>query len=368
MFAKTIVLSDAFLDMPLSTRCLYFTLGMVADDDGFVNSPKSIMRQCGASQDDLNLLLAKKFIIGFDNGIIVIKHWRLHNYIQKDRYIPTKYSEQKEMLSIDSNNSYTLDSLLIEEIVGEPISDARKKRIEEYKNSDLPYSFSYKIRNAFIGKECPICNRLMGVSVRDSNDPIVSQTPMPTIQHNIPISKGGKHSLDNISVICSECNHSVQDNLTDSLNNDLVVEIWSKIQECDGNVYTGKVSIGKDSIDKNNINNNYIYREQSGKVKPHVRDRHSIPPTLEEVTAYCKERKNNVDPQGFIDHYDSNGWFVGKNKMKDWQAAVRTWEKNNQNNSRKGDSNGSRVSRLSSNNEISDAESRAIYENDECPF
>jgi hypothetical protein len=107
MFAKTIVLSDAFLDMPLSTRCLYFTLGMLADDDGFINSPKSIMRQCGASIDDLNLLVAKKFIIPFENGVVVIKHWRIHNYIQKDRYKGTKYIEEKNSLAIDKKGAYT---------------------------------------------------------------------------------------------------------------------------------------------------------------------------------------------------------------------------------------------------------------------
>ena len=107
MFAKTIVLSDAFLDMPLSARCLYFTLGMLADDDGFVNSPKGIMRQVGASQDDLNLLLVKRFILSFDSGVIVIKHWRIHNYIQKDRYKESKYLEEKSMLMIDEKGSYT---------------------------------------------------------------------------------------------------------------------------------------------------------------------------------------------------------------------------------------------------------------------
>lgn len=107
MFAKTIVLSDAFLDMPLSTRCLYFTLGMLADDDGFINSPKSIMRQCGASIDDLNLLVGKKFIIPFENGVVVIKHWRIHNYIQKDRYKGTKYIEEKNTLAIDEKGAYT---------------------------------------------------------------------------------------------------------------------------------------------------------------------------------------------------------------------------------------------------------------------
>ena len=107
MFAKTIVLSDAFLDMPLSARCLYFTLGMLADDDGFVNNPKSIMRQAGASTDDLNLLIAKRFILTFDSGIIVIKHWRIHNYIQKDRYKETKYIEEKSSIVVDEKGAYT---------------------------------------------------------------------------------------------------------------------------------------------------------------------------------------------------------------------------------------------------------------------
>ena len=107
MFAKTIVTSDAFLDMPLSARCLYFTLGMFADDDGFVNNPKSIMRQVGASTDDLNLLLAKRFILAFDSGVIVIKHWRIHNYIQKDRYKETKYIEERATLMLDEKGEYT---------------------------------------------------------------------------------------------------------------------------------------------------------------------------------------------------------------------------------------------------------------------
>lgn len=107
MFAKTIVTSDAFLDMPLSARCLYFTLGMFADDDGFVNNPKSIMRQVGSSQDDLNILLLKRFILAFDSGVIVIKHWRIHNYIQKDRYKETKYIEEKATLMLDEKGAYT---------------------------------------------------------------------------------------------------------------------------------------------------------------------------------------------------------------------------------------------------------------------
>ena len=106
MFAKTIVLSDAFLDMPMSARCLYFTLGMLADDDGFVNAPRSIMRQCGASDDDIKLLISKKFVLLFDSGVIVIKHWRINNYLQKDRIQPTKYIEEKAQLTLDEKGGY----------------------------------------------------------------------------------------------------------------------------------------------------------------------------------------------------------------------------------------------------------------------
>lgn len=107
MFAKAIVLSDAFLDMPMSARCLYFTLAMLADDDGFINSPKSIMRQCGSTTDDMNILIAKRFVLTFKSGVVVIKHWRIHNLIQKDRYRETKYLEEKSQLVLDGNKAYT---------------------------------------------------------------------------------------------------------------------------------------------------------------------------------------------------------------------------------------------------------------------
>lgn len=106
MFAKTIVTSDAFLDMPMSARCLYFTLGMFADDDGFVNSPKSIMRQVGATQDDLQILIAKKFLLVFESGVIVIKHWRINNYLRSDRYKETTYTDEKAELIVEDNGAY----------------------------------------------------------------------------------------------------------------------------------------------------------------------------------------------------------------------------------------------------------------------
>ena len=205
MFAKTIVLSDAFLDMPLSARCLYFTLGMLADDDGFVNSPKSIMRQAGASPDDLNLLMAKRFILAFDSGIIVIKHWRIHNYIQKDRYKESKYMEEKSTLMLDQNGAYT---------------------------------------------EC-----IQDVSTSDT------QVRLGEDRDRIELGEG-------------------------------------RIGEVNGDSAT----------------------------PPPTRAKRFIPPTVDEVRDYCLERGNGIDPQRFIDHYTSNGWMVGKNKMKDWKAAVRTWE------------------------------------------
>ena len=107
MFTQKIIDSDAFLDMPLSTQSLYFHLNMRADDDGFVNNPKRIQRTIGASDDDLKLLIAKRFVIGFENGVIVIKHWRMHNTLKKDRYNPTQYQEELSRLEVKDNKSYT---------------------------------------------------------------------------------------------------------------------------------------------------------------------------------------------------------------------------------------------------------------------
>lgn len=107
MFAKTIIDSDAFLEMPATSQNLYFHLSMRADDDGFVNKPKSIMRDCSAKDDDLNILFARKFVIPFESGIVVIKHWRINNYLRNDRYKPTVYKDEKSTLYLDENNAYS---------------------------------------------------------------------------------------------------------------------------------------------------------------------------------------------------------------------------------------------------------------------
>ena len=207
MFTKKITESDAFLDMPSSTQMLYFHFSMNADDDGFVNNPKKIQKMCGASDDDFKLLIVKSFIILFDSGIIVIKHWKMHNYIQADRYRPTDYVEEKSMLGIKSNKAYTLDVSKMD---------------------------TECIQNGYIGKD----------------------------------------SID-------------------------------------------KVSIDKDSKDK----------DSKGESVRGEKAKRFYPPTLDEVKQYCEERKNNIDPMAFIDFYSSKGWMIGKNRMKDWKAAIRTWER-----------------------------------------
>ena len=108
MFSKQIIDSDAFLEMPLSTQALYFHLSMRADDDGFLNNAKKVMKIIGANQNDYDLLVAKSFVIQFDDGICVIKHWRINNYLRKDRYTETIYQEEKAMLTIQPNGRYSL--------------------------------------------------------------------------------------------------------------------------------------------------------------------------------------------------------------------------------------------------------------------
>ncbi len=193
MFAKTIIDSDAFLDMPMSTQALYFHLSMRADDDGFINNPKKIQRMVGATEDDLKLLIAKNFIITFESGVIVIKHWKIHNYIRNDRYKPTVYQEELKSLSTKNNGSYTLG-----------IPD----------DNQLVYQMDTQVR------------------------------------------------------------------------------------------------LGKDSIGK--VNKKEVKR--------------FVKPSIDEIKDYCIERNNGINANAFYDFYETKDWMVGKNKMKDWKACIRTWE------------------------------------------
>ena len=100
MFSKEIIGSDSFLDLPVSSRELYFQLGMYADDDGFV-SPKKVIRMVGSSDDDLKILLAKEYVLPFKSGVIVITHWKDNNYLRSDRYTPTVHQDELKLAQTD---------------------------------------------------------------------------------------------------------------------------------------------------------------------------------------------------------------------------------------------------------------------------
>lgn len=191
MFSNKVIGSDEFLEMPDSTQNLYFHLSMNADDDGFVDKVKSIMRMTGKKDDDLKILIAKKFIIPFDSGVIVIKHWRVNNYLRNDRYKETQYLEEKSKIAIEKNGEYT---------------------------TGIPVVYQVDTQN---------------------------------------------------------------------------------------------------SIEKTSIELKEKYNKKEKFVKP----------TVEEVDAYCKERKNDIDAEAFVSFYESKGWLVGKVPMKNWKSAVITWEK-----------------------------------------
>lgn len=192
MLCTDITRSDAFLEMPQSSRLLYYDLCQEGDDEGFVSNPKSIMRLTGATDDDMRVLLMKKFVILPDKekGIVVIKHWYIHNYIRKDRMVETNYKDLKALLDFDENGAYTMT-----------------------------------------GKCLP---------------------------------------------------HDGQVSAEDKLS--------------------------KDKTSKKNI---------------------FTPPTLEEVTEYCSERKNNVDPKKFYEYYSVANWKDAKgNPVKNWkQKMIANWEK-----------------------------------------
>jgi hypothetical protein len=156
MFSLKIVDTDAFLDMPPSSQLLYFQLSMRADDEGFVGNPRRIMRMIGSGDDDLKILLVKRFILAFDSGVVVIKHWFIHNYIQKDRCSETTYLEEKKSLSLKANKAYTeID---------------KNKRIENVSRMDT----QYRLGKDSIGKDSK--DKIAtppAVAVKDEINPLI---------------------------------------------------------------------------------------------------------------------------------------------------------------------------------------------------
>lgn len=205
MFTKKVTDDDIFTAMPPTTQCLYFHLCMGADDDGFSNNIRIAMFNAHASTDDFNTLVQKHFIIPFESGVIVITHWKLHNYIRSDRYNETKHLEEKARLVLKENKIY------------------------EMSTNGIPNGYQ-----------------------------------MDT----------------------------------------------------------------QDRLDKNRLDKvNYLEADKSA---PTTTKRFKKP-TLDELQEYISEKGYRIDAEKFLDYYESNGWKVGKNPMKDWKAAVRNWNRNNTN-------------------------------------
>lgn len=144
MFDKTITNSDDFIDMPDSAQNLYFHLSMNADDDGFINNWKNIMRMTGHKEDDLKILIAKQYIIPFDSGVIVIRHWRINNYLRGDRYIETKFKAEKLQLQVDENLVYQVATN------GIPVGIPSKEENSKEKNSKEKNSIDNKGTKKFV--------------------------------------------------------------------------------------------------------------------------------------------------------------------------------------------------------------------------
>ena len=201
MLTRKVTDDDNFMALSSSAQALYLHLSMSADDDGFNNQVSLCMFKAHASVQDLEALLTKRYVYQFDNGVIVIKHWRMANALRKDRYTQTAFREEMAKLRLEENGAYTMATNGCQVVANRlPQNSIDKDRVD---------------KNIYI--ESP------------------SATPTPTKR-------------------------------------------WTK-------------------------------------------------PTLEEVKAYCSERGNKVDAEKFYDFYESKDWYVGKNKMKDFKATVRNWER-----------------------------------------
>lgn len=180
MFSMQIVDSDAFTEMPLSAQALYFQMGMRADDDGFINNPKQIQRCVGASDDDLKLLLAKRFILPFDSGVVVIKHWKMNNTIRKDRYTPTLYRDELSLLTVKENGSYTekpvfgcqSDNQVVDMVAGGCHGCQDDNQVVDKR---LPWLPQYRLGKDRLDNTCYPVNQLTGlenknISTREADD------------------------------------------------------------------------------------------------------------------------------------------------------------------------------------------------------
>ena len=219
MLSKKVLDTDAFLDMPLSAQALYFHLAINADDEGFIGNPKRIRDYIGAGEDDLALLIEKRFVILFKSGVVVIRHWKIHNTLRRDRSHPTLFAEEKAGLIVEDNGAYS-------------------------------------------------------------------------------------------------------DRFFDSIH---VNQTVTALQPNDNHVST------EDKIEEDRLKEDKgeeVNTPENEDPNPSKRFRK---PSISDIAAYCAANGYKLDAHRFYDYYESNGWRVGKTPMKNWQAAIRNWERNEQN-------------------------------------
>ena len=213
MFSKTIIDSDIFLDMPLSTQALYFHLSMRADDDGFVNNPRKIQRMVGCGDDDIKLLIAKQFIIPFESGICVIKHWRIHNYIRNDRYKPTMYQEEKEQLLIEENKAYSINKEMDTNCLPSGIPNGRQTVHHKVKNGNENKNEKSEKQVIPTGEEVGIPSDNQVVYQRDTQNRLgqvrLGQDRTTTVEIEEVLKSFNTEEIESISKFCSKNNVSV---------------------------------------------------------------------------------------------------------------------------------------------------------------
>ena len=168
MFSQKVTETDKFLDMGMTAQSLYFHLGMNADDDGFVGNPKSIKRMIGASEDDLKALVEKDYLIVFDDGVVVIKDWRVSNYVKPDRYTPTIYTDDRKLIGLDKNKRYQFVSDLETERnqVG---TEMKPKRIQSGDKVEPECIQNGSKNNSNFFEENPQLQRGQGISTMEPN-------------------------------------------------------------------------------------------------------------------------------------------------------------------------------------------------------
>lgn len=329
MFTKKVTDDDNFMSLSSSAQALYLHLSMSADDDGFSNQVSISMFKAHASVQDLQALLEKRYIYQFENGVIVIKHWRMANALRKDRYTPTAFKEELALLDVKKNGAYTMSSNMIPSNIDEMDENEENltPRKLAYKRSTLPYSFDYKIKSAFYGKICPVCGFAMQKSIDEAG--VISENRLPTIQHNKPVSQGGEHELGNISVICHQCNVSIQDTETGELNAQEVIDIWEQINgcrlvaKCLPQDSIGKDSKGKESIDIPDSDELDTSVSKKKTVKHKYGEYNHVLLTDAEYEKLCKEYGEGV-AKSAITYLDEAIEMKGY-KYKSHYLAIRKW-------------------------------------------